>query len=83
MDGSMIGLVTPLFKPFVQGGKREGGGKKGDKLHTEGFEISLDFSFSFRAIRGAVNEGDAKRGGGVGELMRPEGRPIVDVNFSG
>ncbi|HJX23815.1 MAG TPA: hypothetical protein VJ574_05355, partial [Candidatus Bathyarchaeia archaeon] len=41
MDGSMIGLITPLFKPFVQGRERKGGRKKGKKLHAEGFEIPL------------------------------------------
>ncbi len=34
MDGSMIGLITPLFEPFVQGGQREGWRKKGKKLHS-------------------------------------------------
>ena len=34
MDRSMIGLVTPLFEPFVQGGQRKGGRKKGKKLHS-------------------------------------------------
>jgi len=27
MDGSMIGLITPLFKPFIQVGQRPGGRK--------------------------------------------------------
>jgi len=34
MDGSMIGLVTPLFEPFVQGRERKSGRKKGKKLHS-------------------------------------------------
>jgi len=34
MDVSMIGLVTPLFEPFVQGRERKGGRKKGKKLHS-------------------------------------------------
>ena len=34
MDGSMIGLVTPLFESFVQGRERKGGRKKGKKLHS-------------------------------------------------
>ena len=34
MEGSMIGLVTPVFEPLVQGGQRKGGRKKGKKLHS-------------------------------------------------
>ena len=34
MEGSMIGLVTPVVEPFVQGGQRKGGRKKGKKLHS-------------------------------------------------
>ena len=34
MGGSMIGLITPLFESLVQGRKREGGRKKGKKLHS-------------------------------------------------
>jgi hypothetical protein len=34
MDGSMIGLVTPLFESFVQGREIKGGRKKGKKLHS-------------------------------------------------
>jgi hypothetical protein len=34
MDGSMIGLVTPLFEPFVQGRERKSGREKGKKLHS-------------------------------------------------
>ena len=34
MNRSMIGLVTPLLEPFVQGGQREGRGEKGKKLHS-------------------------------------------------
>ena len=34
MNGSMIGLVTPLLEPLVQGGQRKGGWKKGEKLHS-------------------------------------------------
>ena len=59
MDGSMIGLVTPLFEPFVQGGQRKGGRKKGKKLHSQGFEIPFNFTFSFRTVRGTVDEGDS------------------------
>ncbi len=83
MDGSMIGLIRPLFKPFVEVGQREGGRKKGDKLHAQGFEIPFDFSLSFGAIRGAVDQGDPKRGGGMSELVRPEGRAIVEIDLSG
>ena len=59
MDGSMIGLVTPLFEPFVQGGQGKGGRKKGKKLHSQGFEIPFNFTFSFRTVRGTVDEGDS------------------------
>ena len=34
MEGSMIGLITPLFKPLVQVRQREGRRKKGKKLHS-------------------------------------------------
>jgi hypothetical protein len=34
MNCSMIGLITPLFEPFVQDGQREGGRKEGKKLHS-------------------------------------------------
>jgi hypothetical protein len=34
MDASMIGLVTPLFEPFVESRERKGGRKKGKKLHS-------------------------------------------------
>ena len=34
MDASMIGLITPLFEPFVQDRERKGGRKKGEKLHS-------------------------------------------------
>jgi len=34
MDVSMIGLVTPLFEPLVQGRERKSGRKKGKKLHS-------------------------------------------------
>jgi len=59
MDGSMIGLVTPLCEPFVQGGQGKGGRKKGKKLHSQGFEIPFNFTFSFRTVRGTVDEGDS------------------------
>jgi hypothetical protein len=83
MNGSMIGLVTPLFEPFVQGRQREGGRKQGKKLHSEGFEISLDFSFSLRTVRGAMDEGDPKRCGSMSELVRTERGAIVEINLSG
>jgi len=34
MNGSMIGLLTPLFEPFVQSGQRKGGRQQGKKLHS-------------------------------------------------
>ena len=83
MDGSMIGLITPLFKPFVEVGQREGGRKKGDKLHAQGFKIPLDFTLSFGAIRGAVDQGDPKRGGSMSELVRTERGAIVEIDLSG
>jgi hypothetical protein len=79
MDGSMIGLITPLFEPFVEVSQREGG----NKLYAKGFEISLDFSLPFGTIRGAVDEGDPQRGGGVSELVRAEGGAIVEIDLSG
>jgi len=83
MDGSMVGLVTPLFEPFIQGGQREGRMEKGEKLHSQRFEISFDLSFPFRAVGGTVNERNPKGGGGVGELMRPEGGSVIEINLSG
>lgn len=79
MDGSMIGLVTPLFKPLVESAQREGGRKKGEKLHSECFEIPHDFSFPFGTVRGAVNQRDAERGDGVSELVGAERRAIVEI----
>ena len=52
-------------------------------MHSKGFEEAFDFTFSLRAIRGAVNEGDAEGGGGVSELMGAEGGAIVEINLSG
>ena len=83
MDGSMIGLITPLFEAFVQGGQREGGRKKGKKLHSDIFEESLDFSFTLGPVGRAVNEGDPEGSGGMSQLVRAVGRPIVEINFSG
>jgi hypothetical protein len=34
MDGSVIGLITPLIKPFIENAQREGRRKKGEKLHS-------------------------------------------------
>jgi hypothetical protein len=34
MSGSMIGLITPVFEPFIQGGEGKGGRKEGKKLHS-------------------------------------------------
>jgi hypothetical protein len=82
MNGLVIGLITPLFEPLVQVRQRQGGRKKGEKLHSQRFEKAFNFTFSFRAIRGAMDQGDAERGGGMSELVRTIGRPIVDVDFS-
>ena len=83
MDGSMIGLVTPLFESFVKGGQSEARREKGKKLHSEGFEKAFNLAFPLGAIRGTVNEGDPKRGGGVSELMGAEGGTVVEINLSG
>jgi len=83
MDVSMIGLVTPLFEPFVQGAQREGRRKKGKKLHSEGFEKAFNLPFPLGTIRGAMNERDTEGGGGVSELVRTERRAIVEINLSG
>jgi hypothetical protein len=82
MDGSMIGLITPLFELFVEVGQREGGRKKGKKLHSEAFEPALDFSFPFGPVGGTVNQGDSQGSGGMSQLVRTERRPIVEINFS-
>ncbi len=83
MDVSMIGLVTPLFEPFVQGSQREGRRKKGKKLHSEGFEKAFNLAFPLGTIGGAMNERDTEGGGGVSELVRTERRAIVEINLSG
>jgi len=83
MDVAMVGLVTPLFEPFVQGAQREGRRKKGKKLHSYGFEKAFNLPFPLGAIRGTVNERDSEGGGGVGELVRAEGRAIVEIDLSG
>jgi len=83
MDGSMIGLIAPRFKLFIQDGRRERGGQEGNKLHSDGFEQSLDFSFSLGPVGGAVNERDPQGSRGVGQLVRAVGGPIVEIDFSG
>jgi len=45
--------------------------------------IPLDFTLSFGTVRGAVDEGDTQRGGGVGELMRTERGAIVEIDLCG
>ena len=83
MDGSMIGLITPLFELFVEVGQREGGRKKGKKLHSEAFEPALDFSFPFGPVGGTVNQGDSQGSGSMSKLVGAKGRTIVDVNLPG
>ena len=37
MNGSMIGLITPLFEPFVEGGSERGRGEEGEETAFLGF----------------------------------------------
>ena len=82
-DGSMVGLITPVFESFVESGQSEGGRKKGKKLHSDGFEETLNYPFSLRPVGGTVNEGDPEGGCGASQLMRAKRRPKIAINLSG
>jgi hypothetical protein len=83
MDVSVVGLIRPLFKSFVEGGQGEGRREEREKLHPKGFEPSLNFALSLGSVRGAVDEGDAEGSRGMSEEMGAKGRAVVEINLSG